>query len=77
MGRIYFAETYSSPEIFKMITYNCVQDCLSLYSNQEEADTRIILHAMHSDKVFEERDLKGRLVVKSPNTDVFVLLLHF
>ena len=43
----------------------------SLSSNQEEADTRIILHAISASKNGAQT-----LVIQSPDTDVLVLLLH-
>jgi hypothetical protein len=43
----------------------------------EEADTRIILHALYSDKLYQENNVQGRIVVKSPDTDVLVLLVHY
>jgi hypothetical protein len=43
----------------------------------EEADTRMLLHAMHADKEFGRKNTKGRIIVKSPDTDVFVLCVHF
>ena len=42
-----------------------------LTSNQEEADTRIILHAIHA-----ANRGANKIVVQSPDTDVLVLLLH-
>jgi hypothetical protein len=39
---------------------------------QEEADTRIILHALYSDKLYQENNVQGRIVVKAPDTDVLV-----
>ena len=35
---------------------------------QEEADTRIILHALYSDKLYQENNVQGRIVV---------LLVHY
>lgn len=46
-------------------------DVPSLQSNQEEADTRIILHA-----VAAANSGANNIVVRSPDTDVLVLLLH-
>lgn len=46
-----------------------------LHSSQEEADTRIILHCTYIAQTAEPT--KTHAVVRSPNTDVFVLLLHF
>ena len=48
-----------------------VQD---LFSSQEEADTRIILHCIHAAKSIGEEKV---IIVRSPDTDVFLLLLKF
>jgi hypothetical protein len=45
-------------------------DCSCLASTQEEADTCIIWHALYSDKLYQENNVQGRIVVKSPDTDV-------
>lgn len=45
-----------------------------LQSTQEEADTRIILHAIH---VAKSSDQAKCIVVRSPDTDVFILLIHY
>lgn len=47
---------------------------IDLCSDQEEVDTRIILHLLHISKETQE-DVP--IVVRSPITDVFVLLVHF
>ena len=44
-----------------------------LFSSQEEADTRIILHCSY---ISNQEDIK-RIIIKSPDTDVFVLFLSF
>jgi hypothetical protein len=54
-----------------------VLDCSCLASAQEEADTRILLHTLYSDKLYQENNVQGRIVVKSPDTDVLVLLVHY
>ena len=47
---------------------------LELSSNHEEADTRIVLHCLHAaDTTASDVDL----VVRSPDTDVFILLVHY
>ena len=47
-------------------------DCLTdLYSDQEEADTRLVLHAIHL------AQSHSRLIVKCDDTDVLVLLLFY
>ena len=49
---------------------------LSLHSNQEEADTRIILHVLHIAGTEKEIDV-NTIIVRSPDTDVLLLLIHF
>jgi hypothetical protein len=50
-----------------------ITDCNDLSSTQEEADTRIVLYALNADRLYRENKVKGRIVVKSPDTDVLVL----
>lgn len=57
------------------ITIKCTKSrpssaVVDLYSNQEESDTRIVLHAVYAAKHC------NNLVICSPDTDVLVLLLH-
>jgi hypothetical protein len=47
----------------KMLNQNGMLDCSCLASTQEEADTRVILHALHSDKLYQENNVQGRIVV--------------
>lgn len=54
-----------------IITPTSVIDCPSLHSKQEEADTRLILHAV----VAADAGAKI-IVICSPDTDVLVLLTH-
>jgi hypothetical protein len=42
-----------------------------LFSTQEEAN------AIHADKVFAESGVKGRIIIKSPDTEVLVLYVHY
>ena len=37
----------------------------------------MILHAIHADKTFGESGIKGRIIVKSPDTDVLILCIHY
>jgi hypothetical protein len=46
----------------------------SLHSSQEEADTRIILHCMYTAQSMAPNDT---IVVRSPDTDVFIILLSY
>jgi len=56
---------------------NEVSDYVCLFSTQEEADTRIILHALHADKQFGVSKVRGRIVIKCSDTDVLVLCVHY
>ena len=47
-----------------------VQRIPELACDHEEADTRMLLHASHATRY-------NNVLVRSPDTDVFVLLLHF
>ena len=49
--------------IAKNICRDGVSDCQELYCTYEEADTRMILHAIHADKTFGESGIKGRIIV--------------
>lgn len=46
-------------------------DCEELFSDHEEADTRLILHALHASDQFK------RIVIWSPDTDVAVIALPY
>jgi hypothetical protein len=48
-----------------------------LYSTQEEADTRMILQALHADKRLKELGKQGRIIIKTSDTDVIVLCIYF
>jgi hypothetical protein len=74
---LYLAGLFSNPEKVKMWNQNGMLDCSYLASTQEEADIPIILHALYSDKLYQENKVQGRIVVKSPDTDVLVLLVHY
>ena len=53
------------------VTHDCVRYIHELHSNQEEADTRMMLHVKHSGS-----QNATRVVLVSPDTDVLVLLIH-
>lgn len=68
---LYIAGGFESGLVTKHITHNTVEDCPVLFSNQEEADTRMLLHAFHAVKDCP------RIIVDSPDTDVAVLCTYF
>ena len=47
-----------------------IEDCADLYSNHEEADTRLLLRTKHASATHD------RIIICSPDTDVFILLLR-
>ena len=49
-------------------TKDTTSEYLLLHSNQEEADTRMVLHAM-----IASRNCANNIIVNSPDTDVLVL----
>ena len=53
------------------ITKENICDVAELQSNMEEADGRIVLHAVHAASTGADR-----IVIESPDTDVLVLLIH-
>ncbi|CAH1277494.1 Hypp9663, partial [Branchiostoma lanceolatum] len=54
-----------------LVTNNHMEDLKSLYSDHEEADTRMLLHVQHA-----ARECR-RVVVNSPDTDVAVICTSF
>ncbi|CAC5423657.1 unnamed protein product [Mytilus coruscus] len=62
------AGTFSDPQVVKHI---CAKTVVAvLYSTHAEADTCMILHAIYADRKFGSDSCKGRIIVKSPDTDV-------
>jgi hypothetical protein len=49
---LYLASLFSNPETVKMLNQNGMLHCSCLASTQEEADTRIISHALYSTNMF-------------------------
>jgi hypothetical protein len=60
-----------------MLNQNGMLYCSCLASTQEEADTHIMLHALYSDKLYQDNKVQCCIVVKSPDTEVFVLYVHY
>jgi hypothetical protein len=56
---LYLAGLFSNPETVKMLNQNGMLDCSCLASTQEEADTRIILHALYSDQLYQKNNVQG------------------
>ena len=73
----YIAGSLGNPKIVKVVSDQEVFDCPDLYSIQEEADTRMILQALHADKRLKELGKQGRIIIKTSDTDVIVLCIYF
>jgi len=55
------------------VNVTCVE-VPELYSTHDEADTRLVLHCLYADRSCKE---PHTIVISSPDTDVFVLLLYY
>jgi hypothetical protein len=62
-GSLYLAGLFSNPETVKMLNQNGMLDCSCLASTQEEADTRIILHALYSDQLYQKNNVRPGKVI--------------
>ena len=74
---LYLAGLFSDPSTTKNCMPSKVGDCPDLLSNHEEADTRMLLHAIHADARFGDMNVKGRIIIKSSDTDDLHLCIHF
>ena len=74
---IFLAGTSTDPISVTKICSEGVFRFDELFCTHEEADTRMILHAIHADKVFGVKGIKGRIIMKSPDTDVLIVCVHY
>lgn len=68
---IVLAGGFPDGQVVKSVSKDGVSELTAMHSSHEEADTRMILHAVYLSAQFE------RIVVRSDDTDVLVLLLHY
>ena len=68
---IILAGGFDKAEEVKSICKAGVSSLTSLYSDQEEADTRMVLHAIHLAQSYP------RVIVRCDDTDVEVLLIYY
>jgi hypothetical protein len=69
---------FMSACLFSLTDRNFFQSGIFLPSSaQEEADTRMILQALHADKKLKELGKQGRIIIKTSDTDVIVLCIYF
>ncbi|CAC5383566.1 unnamed protein product [Mytilus coruscus] len=71
------AGAFSNPEIVRQLSNEHVIDLPDLFCSHEEANTRILLHVIHSDKIFQQLNIRGLIIVKCSDTDVLVLCVHY
>ena len=58
------------------LTSSGAQEVTNLQCTQKGADTRMIFHAVKADLSFKENYVKGRVIIKSKDTDVIVMAIH-
>ena len=58
------------------LTSSGAQEVTNLQCTQEEADKRMIFHAVKADLSFKENSVKERAIIKSKDTNVLVLAIH-
>ena len=68
---ITLAGGFKNSESVKVVQSTGFSDCPELFSTQEEADTRMILHAVHLAKNY------SRVIIRCDDTDVLILLLFY
>ena len=75
--KIYLAGGFSDGIVTKCLSSGLLQDVSELFCTHEEADTRMVLHAMSANEIYQSRGVQGRIIVSSSDTDVMVLLVHY
>ena len=58
-------------EEVKVVSKSGVDNLTDLYSDQEEADTRLVFHAIHA------AESHSRVIIRCDDTDVLVLLVYY
>jgi hypothetical protein len=61
----------------KVVSDQEVFDYPDLYNTQEEADTRMIIQALHADKRLKELGKQGRMVRRSLSADLMGLFTSY
>ena len=69
--QLYLGGGFDDGVVAKCIERNGADFCGDLFSTQEEADARILLHAAHASH------MTPRIVICSPDTDVAILATYF
>jgi uncharacterized LabA/DUF88 family protein len=71
LGQTLFISGGLEETVVVITRYSSVRCVQLLDSNQEEADTKIVLHA-----VYAANQHADKIIIFSPDTDVLVLLFH-
>jgi len=75
-NKLFLAGGYASGLTAKCITMEGIS-VRQLSSTQLEADTCMLLYAIDFDRRMSSKNVTGRLVVQSPDTDVMILLILY
>ena len=75
--KLVIAGGFSDGNLTKSISSSGVEDATTLFSSQEEADTRMLLHVSSSNTDFGCSGVRGNVIIKSADTDVLVLAVHY
>lgn len=74
---MYLAGVCQNPEAVKWLDETGVSDIPELWSTHEEADIRNVKHSLFADSFYRDENVTGRVIVRSPNTNVLLLLIHY
>ena len=55
----------------------CIQSLQHLKLTYDEADTKMVIHMIDANDTFMEIGVQGKNIIKSPDTDVLILLLYY
>ena len=75
--KIYLAGGFSDGIVTKSLSSGLLQDVSELFCTHEEASTRMVLHAMSANEIYQSRGVQGRIIVSSSDTDVMILFVHY
>jgi len=68
---IVLAGGFSDGELVKILHGDQASNMEELYSTQEEADTRLLLHAIHASQNHSS------VIIRCDDTDVMILLIYY
>ncbi len=71
--KLYVVVGFPYGELVKSASSKGVLEEPELNNSHEEADTRMMLHAVVADEDFGSRGVSGTIIIRSPDTGVLVL----